>query len=117
MSGSAERIDDTPGKKDRLKATKACAETGLEPGAILNALAEPIFVVDDDGRVCYANLAAEQFLATSATALLGRQLKEILPPDSPVFSLINLVRLAGQSVSEYGVTIETPKNRFAFRLG
>ncbi len=109
MSGSAERIDDAPGKKDRLKATKACAETGLEPGAILNALAEPIFVVDDDGRVCYANLAAEQFLATSATALLGRQLKEILPPDSPVFSLINLVRLAGQSVSEYGVTIETPK--------
>ncbi len=81
----------------------------LDGGTILNALAEPVFVVDDDGCVCYANLAAEQFLAMSATALLGRKLTEILPADSPIFSLIEHVRTGGQSVSEYGVTIETPK--------
>lgn len=81
----------------------------LDGGTILNALAEPIFVVDEGNCVCYANLAAEQFLATSATALLGRRLTDILPADSPIFSLIEHVRYGGQSVSEYGVTIETPK--------
>lgn len=81
----------------------------LDTGAILNALAEPIFVVDEFGNVCFANLAAEQFLAMSASALLGRKLTEILPSDSPIFSLIEHVRSAGQSVSEYGVTIETPR--------
>lgn len=109
MRGLAEAPAGAGKPKGKGKAAKAYKGPRIEPGAILNALAEPIFVVDDDGRVCYANLAAEQFLATSATSLLGRPLSEILPADSPIFSLINLVRLAGQSVSEYGVTIETPK--------
>lgn len=87
----------------------AFARPDLDAGTILNALAEPIFVVDENGRVCYANLAAEQFLAMSATALLGRKLTDILPSDSPIFSLIDHVRFGGQSVSEYGVTIETPR--------
>ncbi|WP_282608269.1 nitrogen regulation protein NR(II) [Pelagibius sp. Alg239-R121] len=91
------------------KQSKAFEGPQLDAGTIVNALAEPIFVVDNAGCVCFANLAAEQFLATSASALLGRPLAEILPPDSPVFSLVEHVRVGGQSVSEYGVTIETPK--------
>lgn len=109
MSGLTETAPGPREVKRSRKAGRVFKGPGIEPGTILNALAEPIFVVDDGGCVCYANLAAEQFLATSATSLLGRPLNEILPSDSPIFSLINLVRLAGQSVSEYGVTIETPK--------
>ncbi len=97
--------------KEKAPATprKTFVNPDLDAGTILNALAEPIFVVDEAGCVCYANLAAEQFLAMSASALLGRQLTDILPSDSPIFSLIDHVRYGGQSVSEYGVTIETPK--------
>ncbi len=109
MSGLAEAAGSARKTKSSRKSAKAFAGPEIAPAAILNALAEPIFVVDEQGQVCYANLAAEQFLATSASSLLGRPLNEILPSDSPVFSLIDLVRLAGQSVSEYGVTIETPK--------
>ncbi len=98
-----------PTEKSPGDARKAFVSPDLDAGTILNALAEPIFVVDEAGCVCYANLAAEQFLAMSATALLGRRLSEILPSDSPIFSLIDHVRFGGQSVSEYGVTIETPK--------
>lgn len=98
-----------PKEKSPGDARKAFVSPDLDAGTILNALAEPIFVVDEAGCVCYANLAAEQFLAMSATALLGRRLSEILPSDSPIFSLIDHVRFGGQSVSEYGVTIETPK--------
>lgn len=98
-----------PKDKPRAGAQTGFERPDLDGGTILNALAEPIFVVDEGNCVCYANLAAEQFLATSATALLGRRLTDILPADSPIFSLIEHVRYGGQSVSEYGVTIETPK--------
>jgi two-component system nitrogen regulation sensor histidine kinase GlnL len=91
------------------KLRKRFSGPEMDPGMILNALAEPIFVVDRNGCISYANLAAEQFFDISATTLLGRPLNEILPSDSPVFSLIEHVRAGGQSVSEYGVTIDTPK--------
>jgi two-component system nitrogen regulation sensor histidine kinase GlnL len=41
--------------------------------------------------------------------LLGSPLVQLLPPDSPVFPLIDSVRASGHSVSEYGVTLETPR--------
>ncbi|MEM7226573.1 MAG: ATP-binding protein [Pseudomonadota bacterium] len=81
----------------------------LEPGAILSALAEPVFVVDRDDRLRYTNPATEQFFKSSAQALVGRALVELLPADSPVFTLIRQVRNGGHSVTEYGVTVDTPR--------
>jgi two-component system nitrogen regulation sensor histidine kinase GlnL len=76
---------------------------------VLNAIARPIFVVDARGSLAYLNQAAEQFFETSASGLLGRSLAEILPADSPIFTLIEQVRGSAQSVTEYGITIETPR--------
>ena len=81
----------------------------FEPGAILNALAEPVFVIDGADRLRYTNPATEQFFKSSAQALLGRALVELLPEDSPVFTLIRQVRRGGHSVTEYGVTVDTPR--------
>lgn len=76
---------------------------------ILNTLAEPVFVIDQEGCFAYLNQTAEQFFDTSASVLLGRRLDEILPADSPIVALIGQVRAGGHSVTEYGINIETPK--------
>ena len=85
------------------------ARMPLDAAAILNALGEPIVVVDEAQRFAYLNQAAEQFFEASASSLTGRALSEILPEDSPVHSLIKQVRLGEHSVTEYGIEIETPR--------
>src|SRR5437879_3256066 len=77
--------------------------------AILNALADPVLVVDGSERILLSNSAAEQFFQASAVMLAGRCLSDLLPGDSPLFTLLNQARDTGASVSEYGVTLETPK--------
>lgn len=77
--------------------------------ALLNALPHPVLAVDGDNRLRMANLAAEQFLAASWATLAGRPLADILPVGSPVFGLVDQVRNLGGSVSEYGLSIETPR--------
>jgi two-component system, NtrC family, nitrogen regulation sensor histidine kinase GlnL len=81
----------------------------VETGAILAALPDPVLVVDAENRIRYANAAAEQFFETSAATLTAQALGDFLPLDSPLFALVESVRRTGQSVSEYGVTLETPK--------
>jgi two-component system nitrogen regulation sensor histidine kinase GlnL len=80
-----------------------------DPALVLNAIARPILAIDGADRIGYLNQAAEQFFEASASSLVGRSLTEILPSDSPVFSLIAQVRADGHSITEYGVAIETPK--------
>jgi two-component system, NtrC family, nitrogen regulation sensor histidine kinase GlnL len=78
--------------------------------AVLAALPDPVLVIDAAGLLLYANAAAEQFFDTSAVTLLGAPLLAVLPQDSPVFALVQSVRDSGHSVSEYGVTLETPRS-------
>ena len=94
---------------DVLRKPDATAPTSLAPAVILNALPHPVLVIDRANRVAQLNLAAEQFFEAGASALLGRPLGELVPADSPLFALVAQVREAGNSVSEYGVTLETPK--------
>lgn len=77
--------------------------------AILNSLADPVLVVGPDGSVGYVNTAAEQFFDASAQQLRGQRLADLIPEDSPLLALIEQVRETDSSVSEYGVSLETPK--------
>lgn len=79
------------------------------PPAILNALADPVFVIGARNEVTYLNLAAEQFFQASAAAMVGTPLKVSIPADSPVFALIDKVRATGNSMSQYDVLVETPR--------
>ncbi len=85
------------------------AGPSLDAAAVLAALPDPVLVIDREGRLSYANAAAEQFFDTGAAALIGTPLADFLPSDSPVFALIRNVRETGHSVFEYGVSLETPR--------
>ena len=80
-----------------------------EAAAVLSALPEPVLVIDAGGTVSYLNPAAEQFFQGSRAALAGRPFAGLLPADSPVLGLIEQARRGGHSVSEYGITLETPR--------
>lgn len=82
---------------------------GLLPAVVLNALPTPMLVVDDGGRIAFVNMAGEQFLEASAAILAGRHLSEFVPADSPMFALLEQVRVTGNSVVEYGLTLESPR--------
>jgi two-component system nitrogen regulation sensor histidine kinase GlnL len=94
------------------------AQGAPSAAAILEALVEAVVVVDRDGRIMHANPAAEQFFDLSAAMLLGRPLNDILPADSPLFSLLGQVLKTGAAVSESGVTLSSPRlgNRFVALL-
>jgi len=96
--------------RDRVvQLRSAPGDDDLDGDHILNGLTSAIIVVDDNLMILKVNSAAENFLRSSAGNLTGRQLDDILPADSPLFVLINQVRAANQAVSEYDVTIETPR--------
>ena len=84
-------------------------EIAVEAHAVLAALPDPVLVVDEQGTLRYANHAAEEFFDAGTTMLLGLPLPGMLPPDSPVFALIDSVRRTGASVSEYGVGVDMPR--------
>ena len=63
----------------------------LDPSAILNALPFPLLIVDSDYTIRLVNIEAQQFFDASDSALIGRELTTLLPADSPVFQLIDMV--------------------------
>lgn len=76
---------------------------------VLNALPDPLIVVDPSDRISYVNLAAEAFFAAGARVLQGQGLMEIVPFDSPLMALVGQVRSRGHSVTESGLTIAHPR--------
>jgi two-component system nitrogen regulation sensor histidine kinase GlnL len=81
----------------------------VDPAGVLNALPDAMLVIGEGGEIRFANMAAEQFFDASAAWLLGRALGDLLPLDSPLFVLIAQVRAGRSRVSEYGVTLQTPR--------
>ena len=82
---------------------------GIDPWQVLNALPEAVLVLDSDGVIRFVNLDAQRFLAAGESMLLGHPLTDWLPADSPIFSLIRQALAEGSSMSEYGLTLETPR--------
>ncbi|MDE1147782.1 MAG: ATP-binding protein [Azospirillaceae bacterium] len=93
----------------RTAALLASTDGVVDPTTILSALPEPILVIDRQRRVHFANLQAEEFFDASASLLVGSLLDTLIPGDSPVFSLIDQARVTGGSVSDYSITLETPR--------
>ena len=76
---------------------------------VVNALPDPVLLVDQSDRIQYVNLAAEQFFKSSAGSLERQGLTDVVPFDSPLIALVGQVRSRGTSVSEYGLVVATPK--------
>ena len=84
-------------------------DIGPDGDAVLNAMASAVVTVDQTGAIRFVNGAAEQFLGGSASHLVGQNLSALLPSDSPLFSLLEQAREGGTAVSEYGITLESPR--------
>jgi two-component system nitrogen regulation sensor histidine kinase GlnL len=91
------------------RAAPPATRPPVDPAAVLEALPEPVLVVAANGRVEFVNPAAEQFFAVGRAALAGRSIAELVPADSPLLPLIAQARDGGSPISEYGVTLETPR--------
>jgi len=80
-----------------------------DAASVLNALTSPVLLLDDAGVIQQVNTAVEDLLEMGAAHLVGRRLDALLPPDSPVFALIAQAAETGASVSEHGVTLDSPR--------
>lgn len=83
------------------------ASTGFSED-VLGSMAFPVLVVGADGRVGYANPAAEQTFRASAAALGRRPLADFLPADSPLLGILDQARRSGGSAAEYGIRLGAP---------
>ncbi len=78
--------------------------------ALLNALPDPILVVDAVQNICFANSAAEQFFDMGSAMLCRHTLADLLPFGSPLITLCEQALAESQNVSEYGVDLGTPRS-------
>jgi len=81
----------------------------IDAGAVLDALPMAVVVVAEDGSVLHVNDAGEQFFHGSAAHLRGQRLQDMVPEDSPLFSVIEQARNDGNAVFEYGMTLSSPR--------
>jgi two-component system, NtrC family, nitrogen regulation sensor histidine kinase GlnL len=93
----------------RPSTSKAALPRQFDATTVLNALSHVTLVIGPGGDILFASLAAEQFFDVSVATLLERRLSDLLPGDSPLFALIDQVQTGTNSVSEYGVTLYTPR--------
>src|SRR5690242_17170037 len=78
--------------------------------AVLNALPLPVIIVDSNGRIADANVAAENFFEASVLLLRRQMLRDLVPFGSPLLALVEQVRTRGAAVNEYKVDLGTPRN-------
>ena len=76
---------------------------------LLNMLPFPLLLVDQDNRFVWLNPAAESFFKSSTAYLAGHAVAELVPADSPFFSLLDRVRQAGRPVVEKELGLISPK--------
>jgi len=77
--------------------------------SILNSLDSSIVMVGPNSEISYLNNAAEQLFSGSHTQLLGAKIETVLPANSPILLLIKKVQNTTSAVSDYGITLDTPR--------
>ncbi|OCP00886.1 MULTISPECIES: nitrogen regulation protein NR(II) [unclassified Ensifer] len=77
--------------------------------AVLNAIQNPVILVDVNGLVAFANWEAESFFGASATHLARHNISAFIPFGSPLLTLIDQVRERKAPVNEYRVDLSSPR--------
>lgn len=78
-------------------------------GQVLSALPDPVLVIDEDLVIRYVNEGALNFFHMPESALLGQDISQVLPQDSPAVLLIRQVIETGATISESGVIVESAR--------
>lgn len=76
---------------------------------VLNAIRNPVIMVDEKGIVRFANGEAEAFFAASAAHLARHHIAAFVPFGSPLLSLLDQVRERSSPVNEYRVDLSSPR--------
>jgi two-component system, NtrC family, nitrogen regulation sensor histidine kinase GlnL len=79
------------------------------PRQIVDALPNPLMVIDEGERVVLANGAAEHFFQVSSNMLQRLRLSDIVPFSSPVFNAVTQARQTASVVNEYAIGVGTPR--------
>lgn len=77
--------------------------------AVLNAIQNPVILVDQNGLVAFANWEAESFFGASANHLARHDISAFIPFGSPLLTLIEQVRERKAPVNEYRVDLSSPR--------
>ena len=79
------------------------------PRMILDAIPNPLIVIDETDRVLLANAAAEGFFQTSSAMLQRLRLSDLVPFSSPVIGAVARSRGSVSAVNEYSVAVGGPR--------
>ena len=94
---------------DTPPTSKSASRPSSPSDALLNALPNPVILIDADGRVVEANSAAEAFFDISVQVLRRQILRDLVPFGSPLLAQVEQVRASGAPVNEYRVDLGTPR--------
>jgi len=73
--------------------------------AVLQALPQPILVLDETRRILFVNYAAEAFFGASLSVLTRQALDDLIAFGSPIISLVETVSLRHAPMTEYRVRV------------
>ena len=76
---------------------------------MLSALPVPVVLLDAENRFRHVNHAGEQFLGISAASLAQLRLDDLVPPDNPLFLVIEQVRRTEATIADHELTLESPR--------
>jgi two-component system nitrogen regulation sensor histidine kinase GlnL len=93
----------------RVTRAQAARNRNVDSNAILGALPVPVMLLDTENRFRYVNNAAEQFLGISAASLAQFRLLDLVPPDNPIFLLIEQVRTTEATIIDHDLNLESPR--------
>jgi two-component system nitrogen regulation sensor histidine kinase GlnL len=77
--------------------------------SVVDALPNPLIVLDEEERICLANVAAENYFQASSNVLLRHKLGDVVPFSSPVFGAVAQARNIAGVVNEYAIAVGTPR--------
>ncbi len=89
--------------------TAPAAGKDMDLPAILDGMPHAILVVCEENKICFANTAAEEVFGTSLSHLLRTNLKQLLPPGSPILQLVERARAVFSPVNEYQIELATAR--------
>jgi two-component system nitrogen regulation sensor histidine kinase GlnL len=76
---------------------------------LVDALPNPLLVLDDKDRIRLANSAAEDFFQAGKATLVRAKFADLMPLASPAMSAIAEARHSGGVVNEYAISAGTPR--------
>ena len=77
--------------------------------SILEALPNPLLIVDTKNRIAMVNAACEDFFQASSTMLRKNTAEDLFPFSSPALEAIARARAEGGVINEYATSIGTPR--------